>query len=123
MDRCCITCKYYHGGECKCKEFRNSFKTTVEVGYDYTEQGYLFDNLQESNIINQIVGVIYTDLAEKDILKRNRAFKNYDYENIGLKILLEIDEAISPGINHFFTGEAKNSIINNPSEFYCCYWE
>lgn len=120
----CRTCKYFYMSECKCKEFKGSVNAqNTNNGYSYTEEGLLFSSLQESNVINYIAEVIWFDLTTKGIIKKNRSLKNYDYEDIGLDILQEIDERLSPGINNYFDGKINDLTINDPDNFYCCYWE
>ena len=123
MDMCCKTCKYFHMGECRSKDFKNSLVTLGDDGYSYTEQGYLYEALKESNLVEDIIATIWADLAEKDILKRNRSFKNYSSEDVESDILESIDGAISGSINNYFTGEISDVTINDSDKFYCCYWE
>ena len=124
MSMSCRTCKYFYMGECKCKEFKGSVNAqNANNGYSYTEEGLLFSSLQESNVINYIAEVIWFDLTTKGIIKKNRSLKNYDYEDIGLDILQEIDERLSPSINNYFDGKINDFTINDPDNFYCCYWE
>ena len=120
----CRTCKYFYMSECKCKEFKGSVNAqNTNNGYSYTEEGLLYENLKESDIMKYIIRSIWTDLAEKDIIKKNRKIKNYDYEDIEADILQEIDEKLSPGINRYFDGVINDLSINDPDNFYCCYWE
>ncbi len=123
MNMCCRTCKYFHMGECKSKDFKNSLTISCDDGYSYTEQGYLYETLKESSIVENIIKIIWADLVEKDILKKNRPFKNYSSEDVESDILESIDEVISGSINNYFTGETNDATTNSPDKFYCCYWE
>lgn len=124
MSKNCRTCKYFNMGKCKCREFLNSVKAqNTNDGYSYTEDGRIYDVLRESNAIKNIVESIFNDLLQKEIIKKNKKFKNYNYEDIEINLLEEIDEALSPSINKYFDGKVNSLSISDPDNFSCCYWE
>lgn len=67
---------------------------------NYIEDGIWSEQIEESGVIQAIVGMVIADLDSQGYIKKNKSFDKFSYEDIYYREL--IDEKLSPVLMKYF---------------------
>lgn len=126
MSSNCINCKWWFKATCNCKEFNNNISISEnDTRYiDYIENGNFAESIRENIDIKELGKNYLKMLLDQDYLKKNKDIRKVNFESEEMEIFEYIENELYQSIQNYFSdGNGTNLIINNPSDFSCCYWE
>ena len=135
MEKKCLNCKYYWGGNCHNENTNynlgldDTYKILDDSIISYTEQGYASEYLRDNINIKELFNEVFKEKLSPLLKKTTLSKLDVALEECEINLIETLDEIVSNCMNNmknsidkFKNNECEIKIVD-PNEFYCCNWE